>query len=52
MDMGFPINLLTLAETKDRIQLKAKARLHQSKFRAEILEADFQDYGNRLAKNM
>jgi len=30
---------------------KAKARLHQSKFLTEVLHADFQDYGNRLAEN-
>jgi len=29
---------------------KTKARLHQSKFRAEILKADFRDYGNRLTE--
>jgi len=31
-------------------KFKAKARLHQSKFRAEILKAGFRDYGNRLAE--
>lgn len=29
---------------------KAKARLHQSKFRVDYLGADCKDYGNRLAK--
>lgn len=32
---------------KDHI-FKAMARLHQSKYRADVLEVDFQDYGNRL----
>lgn len=30
---------------------KAKARLHQSKYLTEVLQADYQDYGNRLAEN-
>jgi hypothetical protein len=29
---------------------KAKARLHQSKYRSEILNVDFDEYGNRLTK--
>lgn len=29
-------------------EFKAKARLFQSKYRAEVLEVGFQDYGNRL----
>lgn len=29
---------------------KTKARLHQSKYRAEILQVDFDEYGNRLTK--
>lgn len=29
---------------------KAKARLHQSKYRSEILQVDFDEYGNRLTK--
>ncbi|MDQ6961230.1 MAG: hypothetical protein Q9M28_01685 [Mariprofundaceae bacterium] len=29
-------------------EFKAQARLFQSKYRAEVLEVDFQDYGNRL----
>ena len=29
-------------------EFKAKARLFQSKYRAEVLEVEFQDYGNRL----
>ena len=30
---------------------KAKARLHQAKFRVNNLKADYHEYGNRLAKN-
>ena len=30
-------------------EFKAKARLFQSKYRAEVLEVEFQDYGNRLS---
>jgi hypothetical protein len=30
---------------------KAKARLHQSHYRSEILKVDFDEYGNRLTKN-
>ena len=29
-------------------EFKAQARLFQSKYRAEVLAVDFQDYGNRL----
>ena len=29
-------------------EFKAAARLYQSKYRAEVLGVDFQDYGNRL----
>lgn len=29
-------------------EFKAEARLYQSKYRAEFLQVDFQDYGNRL----
>ena len=29
-------------------EFKARARLFQSKYRAEVLEVEFQDYGNRL----
>lgn len=29
---------------------KAKARLHQSRFLSEVLQADYQDYGNRLSE--
>ena len=29
-------------------KFKKKARLHQSKYRAEILQVEFEDYGNRL----
>lgn len=29
-------------------EFKAEARLYQSKYRAEVLQVDFQDYGNRL----
>lgn len=31
-------------------EFKAKARLHQSNYRAEILQVDFDEYGNRLTK--
>jgi len=30
-------------------EFKAQARLFQSQFRAEVLQVDFQDYGNRLS---
>ncbi len=30
-------------------EFKAKARLLQSKYRAEVLEVEFKDYGNRLS---
>ncbi|MCF7958565.1 MAG: hypothetical protein K9M57_08980 [Phycisphaerae bacterium] len=29
-------------------EFKAAARLHQSKYRAEVLQVEFEDYGNRL----
>lgn len=29
-------------------KFKAAARLHQSKYRAEVLQVEFEDYGNRL----
>ena len=29
-------------------EFKTIARLHQSKYRAEVLQVEFQDYGNRL----
>ena len=29
-------------------EFKAKARLFQSKYRAQVLKVEFQDYGNRL----
>ena len=29
-------------------EFKAKSRLFQSKYQAEVLEVEFQDYGNRL----
>jgi len=31
-------------------EFKTKARLHQSKYRSEILQVDFYEYGNRLTK--
>jgi hypothetical protein len=33
---------------KPDYEFKAQARLFQSKYRAEVLKVDFQDYGNRL----
>lgn len=32
-------------------EFKRKARLHQSKFRSEILQVDFDEYGNRLTES-
>ena len=34
--------------TIDKTGFKTKARLHQSKYRANVLQVDFKDYGNRL----
>ncbi|MDA3927300.1 MAG: hypothetical protein PF904_21730 [Kiritimatiellae bacterium] len=31
-------------------RFKARARLHQSKYRAEVLKVDFNEYGNRLCE--
>jgi hypothetical protein len=33
----------------DKTGFRTKARLHQSRFRAEILKVDFHEYGNRLS---
>lgn len=41
-------NMNTGTQYKRDDEFKAKARLFQSKYRAEVLEVEFQDYGNRL----
>jgi hypothetical protein len=39
-----------LDNTIDKTGFKLKARYHQSKYRAEVLKVDFDEFGNRLTK--